>query len=105
MNDGSRQNPAYSSTLYNSILGICYMKTLHQWINEESSPVLEVPEGTNVMELPLKHFVSLVKKKGRKDVIRGLTNLEVWFKHKKPSLSAWAKKMKADRNDALGKND
>lgn len=80
------------------------MKTLIEWL-AESSPVLEVPEGTSVMDLPLKHFVELVKRKGRKDVVRGLTNLEVWFKHKKPELSQWAKKMKTDLNDALDEND
>ena len=79
------------------------MKTFLEWL-VESSPVLEVPEGKDVMELPLKHFVKLVQKKGMKQVIRGLTNLEVWFKNKKPSLSAWAKKMKADLRDAVGDN-
>lgn len=71
------------------------MKRYAEWL-AENSPVLEVPEGKSVMELPLKHFAALVKKKGRKEIVRALTNLEVWFSKKKPELSQWAKKMKAD---------
>lgn len=70
------------------------------WLNE-SSPVLEVPEGSSVTDLPLKHFVGLVQRKGRKEIVRALTNLEVWFVKKKPELSAWAKKMKEDLAKAL----
>ena len=48
------------------------------------------------MDLPLKHFEALVRKKGRKEIVRALTNLEVWFSRKNPDLSNWARKMKAD---------
>ena len=78
--------------------------SLLEWL-VESSPVLEVPEGKNVMDLPLKHFVSLVQKKGMKQVVRGLTNLEVWFKYKKPELSKWAKKMKEDLRKEVGETE
>lgn len=78
--------------------------SLLEWI-VENSPVLDVPEGTSVMELPLSHFVDLVQKKGRKKVVRGLTNLEVWFKYKNPELSKWAKKMKDDLNMKIGKDE
>lgn len=71
------------------------MKPFLEWLSE-SSPVLEVPEGKSVMDMPLKHFVALVKKKGRKEIVRALTNLEVWFVKKRPELSKWAKQMKAD---------
>lgn len=76
------------------------MKPLKEWISE-SSEVLEVPDGESVTSLPLKHFVSLVDKKGRKKIVRALTNLEVWFSKKKPELSAWAKDMKAQLAKAL----
>ncbi len=71
------------------------MKSFLEWLLEDS-PVLEVPEGKSVMDMPLKHFAALVKKKGRKEIVRALTNLEVWFVKKRPELSNWAKQMKAD---------
>lgn len=76
------------------------MKSLDEWL-EESTPVLEVPDGESVQSLPLKHFVSLVDRKGRKKIVRALTNLEVWFSKKKPELSIWAKDMKAQLAKAL----
>lgn len=76
------------------------MKPLNEWITE-SSEVLEVPDGESVTSLPVKHFVSLVDKKGRKKIVRALTNLEVWFIRKKPELSAWAKDMKVQLAKAL----
>lgn len=56
--------------------------------------VLEVPKNTKVVELPISHFKRLIDKKGRTPVIRALTNLQNWFKYKKPSLSNWAIDMK-----------
>lgn len=56
--------------------------------------ILEVPEGKNVDDLPVSHFKKLIDKKGRKAIIRALTNLEVWNKNDNKSLSSWAKKMK-----------
>lgn len=76
------------------------MYCFQEWLCE-NSPVLEVPEGSSVMDLPLKHFLGLVEKKGRKEIVRALTNLEVWFVKKKPELSDWARKMKADLAKAL----
>lgn len=58
--------------------------------------VLEVPEGKSVMDLPASHFRGLVRLKGFKQVNRALTNLQNWFKYKKPSLSRWAVKMKKE---------
>lgn len=75
-----------------------------EWLCE-NSPVLEVPEGSSVMDLPLKHFVGLAKRKGRQEIVRALTNLEVWFIKKKPELSQWAKQMKADLAQAMGWNE
>ena len=77
------------------------MKCYSEWL-VESSPVLEVPDGMSVDSLPLKHFVDLAKRKGRKEIVRALTNLEVWFIKKKPELSKWAKQMKIDLAKAMG---
>ena len=77
------------------------MKGYAEWL-AENSPVLEVPDGESVESLPLKHFIGLVEKKGRKEIVRALTNLEVWFIKKKPELSQWAKKMKVDLAKAMG---
>lgn len=76
------------------------MKSFDEWL-VESSPVLEVPDGESVQSLPLAHFLKLVQKKGRKEIVRALTNLEVWFIKKKPELSKWAKKMKDDLRKKL----
>jgi hypothetical protein len=65
--------------------------------------VLEVPVGKKVNQLPLKHFMKLVRKKGHTRVSTALTNLQRWFKNKKPSLSRWAKSMKAKIRRKLGK--
>ena len=80
------------------------MKSFDEWLLE-SSPVLEVPDGESVQSLPLAHFLKLVQKKGRKEIVRALTNLEVWFIKKKPELSKWAKKMKDDLNMKTGKDE
>ena len=63
-------------------------------IQPKNEGILEVPEGKNVDDLPVKHFKSLIDKKGRAPIIRALTNLEIWNKNDNKSLSAWAKKMK-----------
>lgn len=52
--------------------------------------VLEVPEGKNVAELPIKHFVDLANKKGLSKITKALNNLQVWNKNKDPKLSKWA---------------
>jgi len=52
--------------------------------------ILEVPEGKNVEDLPIKHFVDLAKKKGLSKITKALNNLQVWNKKKNPSLSKWA---------------
>lgn len=80
------------------------MKGYAEWLSE-NSPVLEVPDGKSVESLPLKHFVELAERKGRKEIVRALTNLEVWFIKKKPELSHWAKKMKMDLAKAMGWNE
>ena len=63
-------------------------------IQPKNEGILEVPEGKNIDDLPVKHFKSLIDKKGRAPIIRALTNLEIWNKNDNKSLSAWAKKMK-----------
>lgn len=63
-------------------------------IQAKNPGILEVPEDKNVQDLPVKHFKNLIDKKGRAQIIRALTNLEVWNKNDNKSLSSWAKKMK-----------
>ena len=63
-------------------------------IEAKNPGMLEVPEGKNIQDLPVKHFKALIDKKGRTPIIRALTNLEVWNKNENKSLSAWAKRMK-----------
>lgn len=62
-------------------------------IDVKNPGVLEVPDGKKVDELPQSHFEKLVDKKGYAEVIRALTNLEVWNKDKNKSLSSWASNM------------
>ena len=52
--------------------------------------ILEVPEGKNVEDLPISHFVDLAKKKGLSKITKALNNLQVWNKKKNPELSKWA---------------
>ena len=56
--------------------------------------ILEVPNDKEVDDLSVSHFKKLIDKKGRSPIIRALTNLQNWFKYKKPSLSKWAVSMK-----------
>lgn len=58
--------------------------------------ILEVPEGKNFWDLPLKHYKDLVDKKGYAKVIRALTNLEVWNKNDDPDISKKASKIADD---------
>lgn len=70
-----------------------YRRRLHEQdveIEVKHEGVLEVPEGKNVDDLPIYHFVDLAKKKGLSTVTRALNNLQVWNKNKNPELSKWA---------------
>lgn len=68
-------------------------------IEVENPGILEVPEGKNVEDLPIKHFVELANKKGLATITRALNNLQVWNKNKNPKLSKWA----GDMIDKVGK--
>ena len=59
-------------------------------IEVKHSGILEVPEGKNVDDLPIKHFVDLANKKGLSKITKALNNLQVWNKNKDPKLSKWA---------------
>lgn len=61
--------------------------------------VLAVPKDKDVEDMPVSHFKKLIDKKGRKAIIRALTNLQNWFKYSKPSLSKWAIGMKRSIGD------
>lgn len=73
-------------------------------IDVENPGLLEVPKGKSVMDLPVSHFKSLIDKKGRNAIIRGITNLEVWNKNDDPEISRWAKDMKSKIGD-YGKDE
>ena len=70
-----------------------YFKEEAANIDAKNPGILEVPDGKKVDELPQSHFEKLVDKKGYAEVIRALTNLEVWNKDKNKSLSLWASNM------------
>lgn len=82
-------------------------------INEKETPnievkhkgILEVPEGKNVDDLPLSHFVDLAKKKGLSKITKALNNLQVWNKNDDKKLSKWAGDMIDKLNKKLGKDE
>ena len=82
-------------------------------INEEETPdievknkgILEVPEGKNVDDLPLSHFVNLANKKGLSKITKALNNLQVWNKNDDPKLSKWAGDMIDELNKKLKKDE
>lgn len=76
------------------------MKTFKEILNEATDVkkikvtnpgILEVPEGKNIMSLPVSHFVALAKKKGLAPIVKALLNLYRWNENDNPKLSAWAK--------------
>ena len=77
----------------------CQHGMYNQEVNEaveievENPGVLEVPEGKNVEDLPIKHFVALANKKGLSTITKALNNLQVWNKNKNKPLSKWARDM------------
>ena len=80
-------------------------------IETENPGVLEVPEGKNVEDLPIKHFVDIANRKGLSTVTRALNNLQVWNKNKNKELSKWAgnmidkvsKRFENQKNESLTK--
>ena len=74
-------------------------------IEVENPGVLEVPEGKNVDDLPLSHFVKLANKKGLSKITRALNNLQVWNKNDDPKLSKWAGDMIDKLKKKLGKEE
>ncbi|MBO7212360.1 MAG: hypothetical protein J6V44_15340 [Methanobrevibacter sp.] len=72
--------------------------------------ILEVPEGKNVDDLPVSHFVNLAKKKGLSKITKALNNLQVWNKNDDPKLSKWAGNMidkvskKMEKNESISVN-
>ena len=67
--------------------------------------ILEVPEGKNVNDLPLSHFVNLANKKGLSKITKALNNLQVWNKNDNPKLSKWAGDMIDKLNKKLKKDE
>lgn len=56
-------------------------------VEVKHSGILEIPEDKKFWQLPLKHYIDLVNKKGYGKIIRALTNLEVWNKNDNPEIS------------------
>ncbi len=87
-----------------------YFKEQRADIEVENPGILEVPEGKNVEDLPIKHFVALADKKGLSTITRALNNLQVWNKNKDPKLSKWAgemidkvtKRLENQKNESYG---
>ena len=67
--------------------------------------ILEVPEGKNVADLPLSHFVDLANKKGLSKITKALNNLQVWNKNDDKKLSRWAGNMIDKLNKKLKKDE
>lgn len=55
--------------------------------------ILEIPEGKNFDDMPLSHYINLGKKKGKKDIMAGLLNIERWNKNDDPDISKKARKI------------
>ena len=62
-------------------------------IQVKNEGLLEVPEGTDIMDLNAGHFVKLAGKRGWPAVSKALVNLVVWNKKQNPKLSKWADTM------------
>lgn len=60
-------------------------------IKAKNPGLLQIPEGKKFYEMPLSHYVSLAKSKGRAAVMRGLLNLERWNKQQNPGISEKAR--------------
>jgi len=56
-------------------------------IKVKHSDLLEIPEDKNFWQVPFKHYVDLVDKKGYAKVIRALNNIKVWDKNEEPEIS------------------
>ena len=74
-------------------------------IEVKNKGILEVPEGKNVDDLPLSHFVNLANKKGLSKITKALNNLQVWNKNDDPKLSKWAGNMIDKLNNKLKKDE
>ncbi len=70
-----------------------YITEKKNWGKVTHPGILEVPKGTGVSDLPLKHFIKLAEKKGLSAIVKALMNLYRWNKEENPPLSKWAKNM------------
>ena len=109
-NGDSVPSKKVSDFINNHIDGIVeesYKKLQEQNVDIEvkHKGILEVPEGKNVDDLPLSHFVNLAKKKGLSKITKALNNLQVWNKNDDPKLSKWAGDMIDKLNKKLKKDE
>jgi hypothetical protein len=109
-NGNSVSSKKVSDFINNHIDGIVeesYKKLREQNVDIEvkHEGILEVPEGKNVDDLPLSHFVNLANKKGLSKITKALNNLQVWNKNDDPKLSKWAGDMIDKLNKKLKKDE
>jgi hypothetical protein len=64
-----------------------------KWGSVTHPGILEVPEGSSVMDLGYEHFEDLAKSKGLGAIVKALLNLERWNSKSNPKLSSWARGM------------
>ncbi|MFW6129859.1 MAG: hypothetical protein ACOC56_01670 [Atribacterota bacterium] len=76
-----------------------------KWGKVTHPGILEVPEGKDVADLPLEHFVKLAKNKGVDAIVKALMNLYRWNKNDDPPLSKWAKNMQERLSAHFKKKD
>jgi hypothetical protein len=74
-------------------------------IKVKHSDLLEIPEGKNFWNMPLKHYVDLVEKKSYAKVIRALNNIAVWHKSEDPEIGKRAEALMAKLKNKFRKED
>jgi len=62
-------------------------------IKVKNPGILEIPEDKRFDKMPLSHYKSLMKKKGRAQIMRALLNLERWNKNDDPDIAEKARKL------------
>lgn len=72
-------------------------------IKVKHSDLLEIPEGKKFYNVPFKHYVELVEKKGYAKVIRALNNISVWHKEEHPEIGNKAEAIMDKLKSKFGK--
>jgi len=77
-------------TLVNRLLEECLLEQTDT-IKVEHPGILGIPPDKYFWQLPLKHYISLAKKKGKSAIMKALLNLERWNKNRNPRISKEAR--------------